>query len=365
MALLVVVAWLLGFVLLWRIPLLGRSAVKAGPDHADVSVIIPARNEETNLARLLPMVAAQRSPPREVLVVDDDSSDRTAAVAASHGATVVAAPAVPAGWAGKPWACWHGAQRARGRLLLFLDADTRLDPHTLHDIAATHAAMGGLLSIQPYHRMEKPYERLAAFFNIVTMAGMGAFTLAGHRVEPSGAFGPCLVCTRDAYFATGGHCRAAADIVESTAIARAFRAAGHAIHCFGGKNCLAFRMYPNGLRALVAGFAKSMAVGAHAARPAVLVGLVCWIAAGVSITRHAIAALLSAEHGGLAFWCAMDLAYALQVRWMLARIGNFGWWPALLFQLPLLFFVGVFLWSTVQTHVLRRVWWKGRRVTAR
>jgi glycosyltransferase involved in cell wall biosynthesis len=53
------------------------------------SVVIPARNAERTLARVLHALVAQDPPPSEVIVVDDGSADRTAAIARQHGARLV------------------------------------------------------------------------------------------------------------------------------------------------------------------------------------------------------------------------------------------------------------------------------------
>jgi len=62
----------------------------------------------------------------------------------------------------------------------------------------------------------------------------------------------------------------------------------------------------------------------------------------------------------------LDVLYILQIQWMLLRIGNFGFTTALLFQIPLLFFVIVFVYSLLRIFLVRKVRWKGRDVkTAR
>ena len=90
---------------------------------------------------------------------------------------------LPEGWAGKPWACWQGSQKAAGDIFLFLDADTSLEPEGLSKIVSTYLEKEGLLSIQPFHKMKRRYERLSAIFNIITMAGMNAFTPFGPEAE--------------------------------------------------------------------------------------------------------------------------------------------------------------------------------------
>src|SRR5436190_16935281 len=69
----------------------------AGPMPTDLTVIIPARNEESNIERVI-----KSFPDVPVIVVDDDSKDRTAEIARAAGATVIAAPPLKKGGAGKP-----------------------------------------------------------------------------------------------------------------------------------------------------------------------------------------------------------------------------------------------------------------------
>src|SRR5215831_9103217 len=102
------------------------------PDNIDVSVIIPARNEEANLEPCLQSLVAQTGPTHEIIVVDDHSTDRTGSIAQSFPTVraIDAAP-LPDGWSGKCNACWTGAKVAKGKWLLFTDADTRHAPSSI------------------------------------------------------------------------------------------------------------------------------------------------------------------------------------------------------------------------------------------
>jgi len=355
--------WLLGFVFLWRIPY-PRKRGSPNSASSDVSIIIPARNEEQNLAILIRSIKRQTLKPVEVIVVDDFSKDATAAVAEGEGCVALRSANLPEGWAGKPWACWQGAKKAGGNLFVFLDADTFLEPDGLSRIVHEYGEKKGLLSVQPFHQMKKGYEKLSAFFNIVAMGGMRAFTIMGDRIKPLGAFGPCMVCSREDYFAVGGHSdeRVQGEILESLALGKGFLRANRDVRCYGGKGSISFRMYPAGLPSLIEGFSKGFGTGANALSLGNLLMMVCWIFGCCSVSRHLIQALILGDMGELHWWALLDGLYVLQIHWMLLRIGSFGFLTALFFQVPLVFFVFVFGWSLIRIFLMKRVPWKGRTV---
>ena len=88
-----------------------------------VSIVLPAHNEGPSLAVLLPKVRRQ-FPQAEILVVDDGSTDDTAAVAEQSGAFVVRHPRC----LGNGAAIKTGARKAKGEVLVFMDADGQHDP---------------------------------------------------------------------------------------------------------------------------------------------------------------------------------------------------------------------------------------------
>jgi glycosyltransferase involved in cell wall biosynthesis len=89
----------------------------------DISIIIPAKNEQDTLPVLLQdlyRTISQLNGYRvEVICVDDRSSDRTAEIARSFGAKVVQ----NTGKSGKGMALRAGFQAASGELLVMMDAD--------------------------------------------------------------------------------------------------------------------------------------------------------------------------------------------------------------------------------------------------
>src|SRR5437763_10690303 len=100
-----------------------------------VSVLIPARNEERSIRAAIDSVLSSRDVDLELIVLDDHSEDRTDSIvreaAGDPRVRLERAPELPAGWCGKQFACFTLAGLASHDILVFLDADVRLDPDGL------------------------------------------------------------------------------------------------------------------------------------------------------------------------------------------------------------------------------------------
>lgn len=338
------------------------------PPDSELSVVIPARNEEASIGALLASLEPSLSSVRDLVVVDDGSSDGTAALASAGGARVLTAPPPPAGWTGKSWACHLGAQATTGRLLLFLDADTVLDDGAVPALIDLHARRHGLLSVQPHHRPGHAYEHLSSYFNLVSLLGSGLF--ARHPPVTPMAFGPCLLTTRDDYEAAGGHEGIRAEILDDAQLAAAYGRAGLPVSCVVGGRAVAMRMYPGGLRQLVEGWTKNFATGASQADVRSSVAAALWVACHAAVAGRTTSALVEAVVTGsgarawlsVAIWLTAWVATAAHLHHHLGRIGSFRWWTWAFFPVPLVVFGLVFLRSLVLTHVLGSVPWRGRDV---
>jgi 4,4'-diaponeurosporenoate glycosyltransferase len=334
--------WAMGFVLLRHL----RRCPQGKPfgKEATVSVIIPARNEEHNLPRLLDSLASQTVKPLEILVVDDGSTDRTAELARRHGATVMASQTLPEGWRGKTWACHQGATAAGGELLLFADADTWFESDGLARLLDSYP--GGAYSVGPYHAVQKPHEPLSLFFNLAMIVG----------TVPQGLFGQMLLVDRESYRLVGGHETVRDRILENYWLADKFRAAGVTVCSVTGWGVCAFRMYPNGLAELIEGWTKGFASGAGQTPGPVLCIVVGWMI-GLMLAPLGWVIL-----GKGVVWGGVYLLCAGQVAWFGRLIGSFQWYTALLYPVPLIFFFALFARSAMRSGKL--VSWKGREIRA-
>jgi 4,4'-diaponeurosporenoate glycosyltransferase len=349
---------------------------------ATVSVVIPARDEATTLPRLLASLQGLSAPVGEVIVVDDGSRDATGAVAREAGARVLPAGTPPPGWTGKAWACHVGARASTGELLLFLDADTVLAPDALGgllrlrgggggDGRETTAGRAGLVSVQPFHTVVRPYEQLSAYFNLVSVTASAAFTRRPGR--RSLAFGPCLLTSRRDYERAGGHAAVRGEILDDARLAAAYQRAGLPVRCAVGGRSIRMRSYPGGVRQLVDGWTKNVASGASAAAPRATLATVLWVGAHHAIAVGAVLAVVSGltpgdgvtTHGAPPLWAVAWVAAAWQLRAILHRVGSFRWWTWVLFPVPLLAFDAVFALSALRTVGRRSVRWRGREVDLR
>ena len=245
------------------------ASAAVGAARPPVAVVIPARNEAHIIGGLLDGLGAQRRAGDQIVVVDDHSTDGTAQVAKEHGAVVIDAPDLPAGWAGKPHACHVGAVATTAPVLVFVDADVTPGAALLDAVAfALAQSPDALVSVQPWHRpgsgVRHGFEQFSVVFNVVALMGSGAFSALGARRAGRVAFGPVLACGRDRYVAVGGHAAddVRAAILEDIALARKF---GQRELFVGSAADTSFRMYPGGRRAVIEGWTKGIAIGADAA----------------------------------------------------------------------------------------------------
>lgn len=95
-------------------------------NFADVSIVMPAKNESGGLHKVLPDLQ-KYCPGAEIIVVDDGSTDDTAAVCTSLGARVVSHPYSK----GNGAAIKTGARAATRSILVFMDADGQHKPEDI------------------------------------------------------------------------------------------------------------------------------------------------------------------------------------------------------------------------------------------
>jgi len=328
------------------------------PDSIEVSVIIPARNEEANLERCLQSLVAQTAPTLELIVVDDHSTDRTRSIAQSFPTVrVLEADPLPDGWSGKSNACWTGAKLAKGKWLLFTDADTR---HAINSIEqgsregeSNHAA---LLSYSPKQEVHGFWERALMPVIFAELAKTYRPEQVSDPTSPAAAAnGQYLLIRHDVYDAVGGHAALARAILEDVELARLVKRAGYTLQ-FRMSDAVSTRMYRT-FGQMWEGWTKNLALlFPHpvwlACKRAIEFGLIllCGVATVVSLVDY--------DWIGLAI---NGLLVAVLLFFFFRRIrrAHFDWMsnPVAIFGLPLF---AILLLNSHISHKSGKVRWKGR-----
>lgn len=236
--------------------LMNLATLRATPRRAPqgdvlVSILIPARNEATNIGAALAAAQASVGVPVEILVMDDGSTDGTAEIVRAHAARdarvrLLTAPPLEEGWTGKVHACHHLAEAAKGTHLLFVDADVRLSPHAAAQLAG-HAqdTQAGLVSAVPRQVMRSLGELLTV--PTINLLLLGYLPMGFMRLsrDPGlgAACGQLMLAEREAYRLSGGHAAIRSRIHDGIQLARLFRRRGFMTDLVPGEDLASCRMY--------------------------------------------------------------------------------------------------------------------------
>jgi glycosyltransferase involved in cell wall biosynthesis len=227
-----------------------------------VSVIVPARNEESSLGACLESLVAQEGIAFEIIVVDDSSTDRTRAIAESFpGVRVIEPGPLPEGWTGKNNAVTAGVREARGEWLLFTDADTVHKPGSLAKaMAEAQKQRADLLSYSPEQEVHSFWERAVMPVIFAELARKyPPSRMSDPATKLAAANGQYLLISRAAYDAVGGHAAVADSLLEDVALAKKFKVAGYKIIFRYGGDAVRTRMYRS-FRQLREGWTKNLAL---------------------------------------------------------------------------------------------------------
>jgi len=339
----------------------------------ELSVIIPARNEEQSLPNCLASLLIQSEPgfalgqQWEIIIVNDDSTDKTREIAAKaaadhEGIILLDAPPLDlssrGGFTGKSNACWTGAQAARGSHLLFTDADTI---HETNDIsralreADRHKAI--LLSYSPRQIVTGFWQHAVMPLVFSELSSVYPSKQVNDPVQSlAAANGQFIVVEREAYFSVGGHRAIGRDILEDVALAQNIKRAGNLIRFRYAPEALSTRMYATTVE-MIEGWTKNLA-------------------------------LLFPKPMALALWRILDLllffglpALALGLYWLQPRQrtvilllwirtlwrfysrvarSNFPWFDVALSVLGIPLFAYLLIRSVIHHRIKKNVAWKGR-----
>jgi glycosyltransferase involved in cell wall biosynthesis len=329
--------------------------MKTPANRPEVSVIVPARNEEASLGHCLESLVSQSGVDFEIIVVNDQSTDRTEAIAASFdGVRVIEAGPLPQGWTGKNNAVACGARQARGEWLLFTDADTVHLPGSLaRALAEAKDHQAEMLSYSP--------EQIAVTFWEMAILPV-VFAELARQYPPSkvsdpaspiaAANGQFILIRRETYDAIGGHAAVAGDILEDVALAKRVKSAGRNIRFRYAADAVRTRMYRS-FAQLREGWTKNLALLFPSPDVLALKTFLMWLLPWLLVAAK-LANLLSDPGWNVVFTLCFLFLFLKILR---ANFGAGKTVIAILFGMPMFVYL---LLRSARIHAKGTVAWKGR-----
>jgi glycosyltransferase involved in cell wall biosynthesis len=339
----------------------------------ELSVIIPARNEERSLPACLASLLIQSEPgfalgqQWEIIVVNDDSTDKTGEIAAKaaadhNGVFLLDAPPLVlsnrGGFTGKSNACWTGAQAARGRNLLFTDADTI---HDTNDISRSlreanrHKAV--LLSYSPRQIVTGFWQHAVMPLVFSELASVYPSKRVNDPVNSlAAANGQFILVERDAYFSVGGHRSIGKDILEDVALAHNIKRGSRIIRFRYAPEALSTRMYQT-TSEMIEGWTKNLAI--LFPKP---IALALWRILDL-LLFFGLPALALSLYWPQPWQRSVILLLWIRTLWRFySRVArsNFPWFDVAISILGVPLFVYLLIRSVVHHRIKKNVAWKGR-----
>jgi hypothetical protein len=223
-------------------------------DRQACSVLIPARNEEANIAAAVRSVLEGGDAALELIVLDDGSTDRTAEIVreiarSDRRVRLESAPPLPEGWCGKQHASHVLSRLAAHPVLIFLDADVRLRNDAVRRMAAFMEQSGVALASGVPEQVTRTFSErlLVPFIHFVLLGFLPIRRMRRGRRPAFGAgCGQLFVARREAYEACGGHSVIRATLHDGPKLPRVFRAAGFRTDLFDATDIAVCRMFATG-----------------------------------------------------------------------------------------------------------------------
>ena len=345
-----------------RAPRVRRLAVEMPP----VSVLIPARDEESNICNATSRVLSNASRDLELIVVDDHTQDRTAELVEQVSAQdsrvrLLRAPRLPDEWGGKPHSCFTGAASAAGDYFVFVDADVALESDAIERLVAfMDKTRADLASGVPRQVTKTLTEKLV--IPLIHFVLLGFLPMMGMRWTRRPAFaagcGQLFIARRTAYEETGGHQAVKASRHDGLELPRAFRRRGLKTELFDATDLATCRMYQNGLE-VWNGFAKNATEGM--ATPTAIVPWTLLLVGGQILPPLLLlAAWLTHAGGSTVALAAAATAMVFVTRLVLAWRFEQSLLGALLHPVGIAILVAVQWFALIRESMGRPLAWKGR-----
>jgi glycosyltransferase involved in cell wall biosynthesis len=321
-------------------------------------VLIPARNEEKNIARLIKDLQEQDYQNIEIIIFNDLSSDNTAEIVfelskLDNRIKLINSDGLPDGWLGKNFACHSLSEYAKGDCFLFLDADVRISKDIiLNTITISEKYVLGLLSIFPTQIMVTTGEWVTVPNMNYILLSLLPLVLVRKSKFPSlaAANGQFMLFNSVKYREIHPHEKMKKNRVEDIEIARYFKRNNIKIACITGLRAIQCRMY-EGFNEAVNGFSKNVITFFGNS-------FVSAIAFWLLTTFGFLVVLFSLSR----FIFILYLLVFIITRVIISVISHQNILYNLLFLIPQQIALGLFIYKALINKLKKQYEWKGRRL---
>lgn len=229
-----------------------------------VSILVPARNEESNIKKCVESLIKQNYPRFELIVLDDNSTDNTLKVLKKQKKKhrelkIVKGKKLPLDWQGKNWACHQLSRKAKGDLLLFTDADTIHSTNSLrYSVNCLIREKVDVVSLFPKQVMESFGEKL-----FMPIAWWSLFSVHNHYLTRKNKWpfpvmiGQFMLFKKKVYESIGGHEAVKLQADDDISLASLLKKKNKSLILCNGTDVVKCRMYTgfwnafNGFRRLL------------------------------------------------------------------------------------------------------------------
>jgi chlorobactene glucosyltransferase len=332
-----------------------------------VSVLVPARNEEKNIGPCIAGLLKQHYPNYEILVLDDNSGDGTAAIVQAwerrnSRVRYVKGQPLPSGWVGKNFACHQLSREAEGDLLLFVDADTRHSPESIISaVTVLEARKADLVTVFPDEIMATFWEKtVLPLLHFSLMCFLPLPLVSGSRNHRFAmANGQFMLFRRSAYDAIGGHAAVKDALVEDIWLSRVVKQHGFKVSVVDGSRVVSCRMYTS-LREIWAGFSKNLFAGFKFSLPTMIAVLMFNAATSILPFISLAGIALGEMPGGLLPVVGAQIGILLVIRLLVAARFGLNLASAFLHPVAMAIVIGMSMNSARWILAGGGSQWKGR-----
>ncbi len=323
-----------------------------------VSILIPARNEAENILFLLKSIKNQDYKNIEVIILDDQSDDDTFLICDAFSKTdirfkVVKGDDLKIGWLGKNFACHQLAKQAKGKYLLFLDADEEIKD--------------GLINNSIYRMQIGKLSLLSLFTNQVTVSfgektiiplmhylllNLLPLRLVKLSKNPafSAASGQFMLFDAEVYHQFQWHNRVKTQVVEDVEIMKQIKIQklkGEALLANGFIYCRMYKNYNEGLQ----GFSKNLLAGFGGS----IIGLLLYL----FLVLGGPVLILCYLNFQLFYFAITLIAFS---RIMISFLSGQNVWVNLMLHILQMFNLLVIAILSIQKSLNKSLIWKGRTI---